>query len=107
MAAALPAAPRELTFRDYVLHLQAPSSAAERARAYWEARLDTLPPAPALPLAVDPSRLTDPRFGRLHAQLTPEVWNALKARAAAAGLTPSNLLLDRLRRGPGHLGALR
>ncbi len=83
----------ELTFRDYVLHLQAPSAATEKARAYWQARLDTLPAAPALPLAVDPSRLADPRFGRLHAQLTPSIWSKLKARAAAAGLTPSNLLL--------------
>ena len=88
-----PAPAAELTFRDYVLHLQAPSSATEKARAYWEARLDTLPAAPALPLAVDPSRLADPRFSRLHAQLTPAVWSKLKTRAAAAGLTPSNLLL--------------
>ena len=83
----------ELTFRDYVLHLQAPSAATEKARAYWEARLDTLPAAPALPLAVDPARLADPRFSRLHAQLTPAVWSKLKARTAAARLTPSNLLL--------------
>jgi amino acid adenylation domain-containing protein len=83
----------ELTFRDYVLHLEAPSPAIEKARAYWQARLDTLPAAPALPLAVDPARLADPRFSRLHAQLTPPVWSKLKARAAAAGLTPSNLLL--------------
>ncbi len=83
----------ELTFRDYVLHLQAPSAATEKARAYWEARLDTLPAAPALPLAVDPARLADPRFSRLHAELTPAAWNKLKARASAAGLTPSNLLL--------------
>ena len=93
MAAARPAPASELTFRDYVLHLQTPSAATEKARAYWEARLDTLPAAPALPLAVDPSRLADPRFSRLNAQLTPAVWSRLKARAAAAGLTPSNLLL--------------
>jgi amino acid adenylation domain-containing protein len=88
-----PAPAAELTFRDYVLHLQAPSPATEKARAYWEARLDTLPAAPALPLAVDPARLADPRFSRLNAQLTPAVWSKLKTRAAAAGLTPSNLLL--------------
>ncbi len=88
-----PAPTAEPTFRDYVLHLQAPSPEKEQARAYWEARLDSLPPAPALPLAVDPARLADPRFGRLHAELLPAVWNQLKARAAAAGLTPSNLLL--------------
>ena len=70
MAGSLRSPPLTLTFRDYVLHLLAPSSAADEARAYWEARLDSLPPAPALPLAVDPSRLADPRFGRRHARLT-------------------------------------
>ena len=64
----------------------------EGARAYWEGRLDTLPSGPALPLAVDPGRLADPRFSRLHFRLAPETWGRLKARAAAAGLTPSNVL---------------
>ena len=88
-----PVAPAGLSFRDYVLHVQRPCAAVEQARAYWEARLDTLPGAPALPLAVDPARLADPRFTRQHARLDPATWNTLKARAAAAGLTPSNLLL--------------
>ena len=88
-----PERPAGLSFRDYVLQVQRPCTAIEQARAYWEARLDTLPAAPALPLAVDPARLADPRFGRQHARLDPIIWNTLKARAAAAGLTPSNLLL--------------
>ena len=45
-----------------------------RARAYWEARLADLPPAPALPLAVDPSRLSEPHFSRRAARLRPEAW---------------------------------
>ena len=73
------------TFRDYVRHIQSPSPAADRARAYWEARLDTLPAAPALPLAVDPSRLTDPRFGRLHAGLSAPAWTQLQRRAPPPG----------------------
>ncbi len=88
-----PGRPDTLTFRDYVLQLQRPCAAIDQARAYWEARLDTLPAAPALPLAVDPARLADPRFTRQHARLDPTVWNALRTRAATAGLTPSTLLL--------------
>ena len=82
----------DVTFRDYVLQLQRPSAAAARARVYWEARVDALPAAPAIPLAIDPARLTDPRFVRHHARFAPDVWNRLTARAAGAGLTPSMVL---------------
>src|SRR5690606_28428496 len=82
-------------FRDYVLHVHGDAFAEERARAraYWESRLDRLPPAPALPLAIDPMRLAEPHFSRRHARLAPDAWQRLKARAAAAGLTPANVLL--------------
>src|SRR5690606_19865841 len=92
---AVPQSPAQLGFRDYVLHLQGPAFAAarEQARAYWQARLDALPPAPALPLATDPSQLADPHFSRRHARLRLQAWQRLKARAAAAGLTPSAVLL--------------
>ncbi len=76
-----------------MLHLQALAASATRARAYWSARIGTLPPAPALPLAVDPARLADQRFDRHHGQLEPAVWTSLKARAAEAGLTPASVLL--------------
>ena len=79
----------------------------DRPALYWEARLDTLPPGPALPLAVDPSRLADPRFCRLTPGLAPEVWNRLKARAAAGRADAVQRALHRLRRSPGHVGALR
>jgi amino acid adenylation domain-containing protein len=84
----------ELSFRDYVLHLKAQSAEADQARAYWQGRLDTLPAAPVLPLAVEPSRLKDPRFARQHARLDAMAWSALKARAFKAGLTPSSVLLS-------------
>ncbi len=84
--------PARLSFRDYVLHLQREAAPIERARAYWSARLHTLPAAPALPLAVDPARLADPRFTRHHARLAAAPWQQLRARAAAAGLTASSVL---------------
>jgi amino acid adenylation domain-containing protein/non-ribosomal peptide synthase protein (TIGR01720 family) len=82
-----------LSFRDYVLYMESGQAAREAARAWWMTRLDSLPPAPALPLATDPSKLASPRFVRWHRRLAPEAWSALKARAAAEGLTPSAVLL--------------
>lgn len=88
-------APLELTFRDYVLaeaRLQAGDD-YRRARAYWEARLDTLPPAPDLPLALPMASLGVPYFRRRSFVLDAEEWSGLKERARAAGLTPSTLLV--------------
>ncbi|WP_334150927.1 amino acid adenylation domain-containing protein [Hyphomicrobium sp.] len=82
-----------LTFRDYVITSARNVEAHARAEAYWRSRIDTLPAAPALPLAVAPSQLKDPRFSRRAARLSPEVWSRLKRHATDAGLTPTNLLL--------------
>ncbi|SDG09844.1 non-ribosomal peptide synthetase, partial [Sulfitobacter delicatus] len=93
--AAAPAADAP-SFRDYLLNqARDPARAADRAadRAWWEARLDHLPPPPALPLACDPESLDDPRFARLTDRIDPADWAALAARAARAGLTPSAVLL--------------
>ncbi|MBK5066423.1 non-ribosomal peptide synthetase, partial [Paraburkholderia domus] len=88
-----PAQAGTATFRDYVLALQQPDSATERAEAYWRARVDTLPCAPDLPVAGDPGALTDSRFARLHARVDAQQWQTIKVRAAARGLTPSNVLM--------------
>jgi amino acid adenylation domain-containing protein len=86
----------DLTFRDYVLAegRQAAGPEYRRARAYWEARLDTLPPAPDLPLAQPMSALGVPHFRRRSFVLDASAWSALKDRARAAGLTPSTLLVS-------------
>ncbi|MBJ3778892.1 non-ribosomal peptide synthetase, partial [Acuticoccus mangrovi] len=81
------------TFRDYVLTVQQADPALEQAEAYWGARLASLPPPPALPLAVDPGALADGRFSRRHARIEAPQWRNLKARAAVRGLTPSNVLM--------------
>ncbi|WP_245978670.1 non-ribosomal peptide synthetase, partial [Aurantiacibacter xanthus] len=85
--------PGEATFRDYVLATAQPDPATMEAEAYWDARLPSLPPPPNLPLAVEPGALADGRFSRLHARIDASQWSSLKQRAAARGLTPSNVLM--------------
>jgi amino acid adenylation domain-containing protein len=86
--------PPAVTFRDYVL---AGAAWRETARfhadeAYWEERLDELPPAPRLPLARDPAGVERPQFVRRGFRLPAPAWSALRRRAERSGLTPSALL---------------
>ncbi|HYH97666.1 non-ribosomal peptide synthetase [Hyalangium sp.] len=86
--------PLGLSFRDYVLAELAErgSEAWRRDQEYWLRRLDTLSPAPDLPLVRDPPPGA-PRFARRRAVLAPPEWEALKRRAGEQGLTPSVVLL--------------
>ncbi|MDX2564676.1 amino acid adenylation domain-containing protein, partial [Streptomyces sp. TX20-6-3] len=83
-----------LRYRDYVREARALEAGPEydRALAYWRDRLDTLPPAPQLPLAVDPSSLDRPVFNHRGATLAKEDWDRFKQHAAAAGVSPSAAL---------------
>ena len=85
----------EMTFRDYVLAENAlqTTPAHERARRYWTERLDTLPPAPDLPLACAPSSIVNPGFVRRSGEIPSEKWLALKEAAKRHGITPSTLAL--------------
>jgi amino acid adenylation domain-containing protein len=86
--------PLELSFRDYVLAERElrQTEAYKRSEQYWLNRLDDFPPSPQLPLARDPSSITQPRFVRWRNRLDPETWLRLKTRASQAGLTPSGLM---------------
>ncbi|MEK8169302.1 hypothetical protein NKH77_04400 [Streptomyces sp. M19] len=86
-AAELP--PLTTTFAACVAALERRAEGPEHARAaaYWRARLDSLPGAPALPLRPSGTEAR-PRFGRRTARLEPARWAALKAEAAQRGLTP-------------------
>ncbi|NEQ98924.1 MAG: amino acid adenylation domain-containing protein [Cyanothece sp. SIO2G6] len=90
-----PKVPIDLTFRNYVLAEQAfrESQAYRQSWNYWQQRLDSLPPAPQLPLAQRPDRLENPRFVRRSGILPPELWRQIKQRAAKLGVTPSGVLL--------------
>jgi amino acid adenylation domain-containing protein len=87
--------PIRLTFRDHVLGIEKRKKRPSYRRAldYWHGRLDSLPPGPALPLAVNPSRIERPRFNRRQTVLEAAAWKRFKERAAKAELTPSCALL--------------
>lgn len=88
-------APLALSFRDFVLRERQlrDSELHAEARAYWHAELDDLPPAPELPLAVQPAALRRPTFFQLHRTFPQATWARLKRAAARAAITPSGLLL--------------
>lgn len=85
----------ELSFRDYVLaeRSRQQGESYERAKAYWHARIDSLPRAPELPLTQSAAELKEPRFERRIARLEAGLWGRLKAKAAAAQLTEAGVLL--------------
>ncbi len=87
--------PLALSFRDCVLAEEAlrRTDLYRRAEEYWRRRVDALPPAPELPLATSPAAIARPRFVRRRAHLEAAVWDQLRTRATAAGLSPSGLLL--------------
>ncbi|MDI4663604.1 amino acid adenylation domain-containing protein, partial [Xanthobacter autotrophicus] len=88
--------PLSIGFRDYVLAERDLHRGAlyQAARRYWFDRLDTLPPAPELPVdRAAAAALDKPHFVRRSRRLPPALWAALKERAAKAGLTPSLVLI--------------
>jgi len=87
--------PLSVGFRDYVLaeNRLHEGDLYHKSEKYWLGRLDTLPPAPDLPLARSPASLARPRFVRRSRRLSPATWASLKRRAADAGLTPSIILI--------------
>lgn len=87
--------PLELTFRDYVLAEQAlqETELYQRSQEYWFSRLDSLPPAPDLPLAKHPKELKQHRNKRYESRLERTEWQQLKLRSAQFGVTPSGILL--------------
>ncbi|MCP4701724.1 MAG: amino acid adenylation domain-containing protein [Gammaproteobacteria bacterium] len=92
---ALEPEPLTLSFRDYVLAEQAwhQEAAYQNALNYWHKRLDSLPPAPQLPLARQPESLGKPRFNARSFKLNTAQWEALQQKTAKTGVTPSALLL--------------
>ncbi|WP_437762183.1 amino acid adenylation domain-containing protein [Sorangium sp. So ce281] len=85
----------EITYRDYVLHMEKlkETEMHRRSLEYWRKRLPTLPPAPELPLAKHPRDLVKQRSQHFEVHLPPEVWAPLRERGQRLGLTNSGLFL--------------
>lgn len=110
--------PLGLTYRDYAVaeHARRDGEEYREAERYWLERVDSLPPAPVLPLAAslphctdpDPARRTGERlaFTRRHREVPAAAWTVIKEEARRRGLTPSAVLLavyaDTLRRWSGR-----
>ena len=88
-------APLGTSFRDYAEYERMLQDQAvfHKAKDYWTGRLDTLPPAPELPLAVQPRSLERVEFKRRIATIGAPAWRCLKERARQFGGTPSVLLM--------------
>ncbi len=87
-------APRDWNFAAYLEREAAiRAETEERDRAYWMARLSSLPGAPALPLAKKPEDVACPRFRRRKRHLSRAQWKKLQEKAASYGVTPAMVLL--------------
>ncbi|MDG4800821.1 non-ribosomal peptide synthetase [Micromonospora sp. WMMD980] len=87
-----PLRPIGVSFRDYVLHAQPDAASVDEDRRYWSAQVAELPPAPQLPLAVDPDRVRAPRFVRHEGRLDAARWSSLVAIARTHGVSPAAVL---------------
>ncbi len=84
----------ELSFRDYVLGLEAEqkTKAYADSLAYWQKRVTTLPAAPHLPRRSSAAE-GPPRFVRHAHRIPAPVHRALKDAAAGRGVTLANVLI--------------
>ncbi|SFK44292.1 amino acid adenylation domain-containing protein [Falsiroseomonas stagni DSM 19981] len=82
--------PLPARFADHARRLPQPT---DRDRAYWQARLADFPPGPDLPLQ---PLAGPPRFTRRTHRIPAPDWQALRAAAAARGITASILLATAL-----------
>ena len=87
--------PLDLTFRDYVLSLENRRNmdSYKAARAYWEERISTLAPAPAMPTFAEQDIKSRPKVKRFAGGLAPEDWTRLKETGTKRGLSPTSILL--------------
>jgi pyochelin synthetase len=86
--------PRDVTFRDYVLALEAQKDSPRTLQAldYWRSRATTLAPPPDLPLDRSPVSVHHPEFSHREFHLPPDDWKLLQDRAQQRGLTPTAVL---------------
>jgi len=86
--------PIALSFRDYTLSQleNKHTTSYQKALAYWNNRISSLPQAPQLPMAQHSSKIQKPLFRRREKQLDANTWSKLKQKGQKLGITPSALL---------------
>ncbi|MEJ2417365.1 MAG: AMP-binding protein, partial [Exilibacterium sp.] len=84
-----------ISYRDYVLteRLLKKSDGYGLAHDYWWARIDHMPGAPILPVKAKIASDRQHRFVRRRGRITRALWQSLRRRGQARGLTPSGILL--------------
>ncbi|BET96996.1 amino acid adenylation domain-containing protein [Xenorhabdus taiwanensis] len=89
----LPAIASDYDFCSYLTQYQAQfEQARQEAEVFWRNRLDTLPLAPQLPLAKDPSLIKNVQIHRRCFRLSPEHWERFKQLSQQNGVTPTMAL---------------
>jgi amino acid adenylation domain-containing protein len=95
--------PLEISFRDYVIHLEEEKKTEkyQKARQYWLERVNQFPSAPKLPLAH--SKLsTKQRFKRVSTQIPRSTWEKFKTSFSETSLSPSMMLCGLFAEVLGH-----
>nr|CCA29203.1 non-ribosomal peptide synthetase/polyketide synthase [Myxococcus xanthus] len=89
-----PRLPR-VTFKDYQDHasLLKESRWYQSDKAYWQARLPTLPLRPSLAFKQSPESITQPRFAEHTLYVEPGTWARFKAQAQRNNVSYSSALL--------------
>ncbi|WP_081009862.1 non-ribosomal peptide synthetase [Pseudomonas asplenii] len=85
----------DFSFRDYVNYMASLRHSLHyvRMRDYWQERLDSLPPPPALPVRRVGDESAAARFTRYTQVIESQQWARLKMRSLECGATPSSMLL--------------
>lgn len=83
------------SFRKYMAHRNNIYSEEEKkaASAYWDEKIKTFSGPPELPVKTDPHSLEMISYHRESRRISDEVWEKLKAKANAEGLSPFVVLL--------------
>lgn len=87
--------PIRISYRDYLLAERELRSGKlyQRDKAYWWNRIDSIPPAPGLPVQVKSANGEKHIFTRRRFRLSKQKWQQVKQRGASIGVTASNILL--------------
>lgn len=87
----------EFTFRDYVIALNnlKTTEKYQEDKQYWLQQLDEFPLAPVLPMIMNPTAVSSPKFHRLTKTISKDKWKKIKQFTATHNVTPLALFFLR------------